>query len=120
MSAPIADLALLLSRMEPVLNDGVWAHAGISCNARAGACHDHLFVPVERSQDALAALRALSADPRAVELTIHAIPHGIAQGITLTEPRGAHAPATGTTPRATGAMCAGASPGHFRARSPSG
>lgn len=135
MSTPMADLALLLSRMEPVLNDGVWAYAmvppgtelggveplatfreaegltlvvpeadaqrqgwpvlfraawislqvhsdlqavgltaafaralgdaGISCNVLAGACHDHLFVPVERSQDALAALRALSSGTRA-------------------------------------------------------
>lgn len=35
--------------------------AGISCNVVAGAFHDHLFVPVERAQDALAALRGLQA-----------------------------------------------------------
>lgn len=35
--------------------------AGISCNVVAGAYHDHLFVPVERAQDALAALRRLQA-----------------------------------------------------------
>ncbi len=35
--------------------------AGVSCNVVAGAHHDHLFVPVDRAQDALAALRALSA-----------------------------------------------------------
>jgi hypothetical protein len=138
MSRPVTDLALLLSRMEPVLNEGVWVYAmvphgtdlggveplatfreaegltlvvpeadaqrlgwpvlfraawitlqvhsdlqavgltaafaralgdaGISCNVLAGACHDHLFVPVERSQDALAALRALSSRPTAETL----------------------------------------------------
>jgi hypothetical protein len=36
--------------------------AGISCNVVAGAFHDHLFVPVERAQDALAALRTLQAE----------------------------------------------------------
>lgn len=35
--------------------------AGISCNVVAGAYHDHLFVPVERAQDAMAALRTLQA-----------------------------------------------------------
>jgi hypothetical protein len=33
--------------------------AGISCNVVAGAYHDHIFVPVERAQDAMAALRQL-------------------------------------------------------------
>ncbi len=33
---------------------------GISCNVVAGYHHDHLFVPVERADDALAALRALA------------------------------------------------------------
>jgi hypothetical protein len=33
--------------------------AGIPCNVVAGAWHDHLFVPVERAEDALAALRRL-------------------------------------------------------------
>jgi hypothetical protein len=33
--------------------------AGISCNVVAATHHDHLFVPVERAADALAALRAL-------------------------------------------------------------
>ena len=31
----------------------------ISCNVIAGSFHDHLFVPVERAADAVAALRAL-------------------------------------------------------------
>jgi hypothetical protein len=35
--------------------------AGISCNVVAGTHHDHLFVPVERADDALRALRALQA-----------------------------------------------------------
>lgn len=33
--------------------------AGISCNVVAGAHHDHLFVPVEKAEQALGALRAL-------------------------------------------------------------
>jgi uncharacterized protein len=45
--------------------------AGISCNVIAALHHDHLFVPVERADDALAALRALqasapSSDPAAL------------------------------------------------------
>jgi len=35
------------------------ADAGIACNVVAGVHHDHLFVPVDRAGDALAALRAL-------------------------------------------------------------
>ena len=35
--------------------------AGISCNVIAGVHHDHLFVPIERATDAMAALRALQA-----------------------------------------------------------
>ena len=35
--------------------------AGISCNVIAGVHHDHLFVPVERAADAMAALHALQA-----------------------------------------------------------
>ena len=37
----------------------VLARAGIGCNVIAGVHHDHLFVPVERAQDAMEALRAL-------------------------------------------------------------
>lgn len=37
----------------------VLAEVGISCNVIAGAHHDHLFVPVERAADALAALQGL-------------------------------------------------------------
>ncbi len=36
------------------------AQAGISCNVVAGVHHDHLFVPIEQSQQAMEALRALS------------------------------------------------------------
>jgi len=32
---------------------------GISCNVVAAACHDHLFVPVERAGEAMEALRRL-------------------------------------------------------------
>lgn len=37
----------------------VLAEAGISCNVVAGVRHDHIFVPVERAADAMAALRRL-------------------------------------------------------------
>lgn len=36
------------------------AEAGISCNVLAGRFHDHLLVPADRRDDALAALRALA------------------------------------------------------------
>lgn len=39
--------------------------AGISCNVVAGTFHDHLFVPVERAQEALATLRRLQTEGRA-------------------------------------------------------
>jgi hypothetical protein len=38
------------------------AHAGIPCNAVAAYHHDHLFIPVDRAQEALALLKALSSD----------------------------------------------------------
>jgi hypothetical protein len=38
---------------------GELGRAGISCNVVAGACHDHLFVPLDQAGDALEALRAL-------------------------------------------------------------
>jgi uncharacterized protein len=38
---------------------GALAEANISCNIMAGAFHDHLFVPVEKAQAAMAALRDL-------------------------------------------------------------
>lgn len=38
--------------------------AGISCNVVAGAYHDHIFVPVEQAQAALAALTALQQTHR--------------------------------------------------------
>lgn len=37
------------------------ADAGIACNVIAGVHHDHLFVPVDRAADAMAALQALQA-----------------------------------------------------------
>lgn len=36
------------------------ADAGISCNVVAAVHHDHLFVPVDRANDAMALLRRLS------------------------------------------------------------
>jgi hypothetical protein len=42
----------------------VLGEAGISCNVLAGVHHDHILVPVERSDEALAALRALGAPGR--------------------------------------------------------
>ena len=41
------------------------ADAGIPCNVVAGVHHDHLFVPVGRADDAMAALRALQASSTA-------------------------------------------------------
>ena len=38
---------------------GALAAAGISCNAVSAWYHDHLFVPLERAEEALAVLRAL-------------------------------------------------------------
>jgi hypothetical protein len=38
------------------------ANAGIPCNAVAAYHHDHLFIPVDRAQEALALLKALSSD----------------------------------------------------------
>jgi len=40
---------------------GALAEAGIACNVVAGFHHDHLFVPWERREDALAILSDLSA-----------------------------------------------------------
>ncbi len=37
------------------------ADAGVACNPVSGAYHDHLFVPAERADEALAVLRALSS-----------------------------------------------------------
>jgi hypothetical protein len=37
------------------------ADAGIACNVLAGYHHDHLLVPADRADDAIAALRALSS-----------------------------------------------------------
>ncbi|MDP1571177.1 MAG: GNAT family N-acetyltransferase [Vicinamibacterales bacterium] len=38
--------------------------AGLSCNVIAGAYHDHIFVPVDRADEALGVLRALQASAR--------------------------------------------------------
>jgi hypothetical protein len=40
------------------------AEAGIACNVVAGFHHDHLFVPWERREDALASLNSLSEAAR--------------------------------------------------------
>ena len=42
---------------------GALARAGIACNVLAGARHDHLFVPWEQAEAAMAALRGLSEPP---------------------------------------------------------
>jgi uncharacterized protein len=39
---------------------GALGREGISCNVIAGVHHDHLFVPWDRREDAMAALRGLS------------------------------------------------------------
>lgn len=39
---------------------------GVSCNAVAGACHDHLFVPVDQADAAMAALGRLQQAARSV------------------------------------------------------
>ena len=39
------------------------ASAGIACNVVAAFHHDHLFVPEDRGEEALAILMALSAEP---------------------------------------------------------
>ncbi len=40
---------------------------GISCNVVAAAYHDHLFVPIERADDAIAALLALQQASAALD-----------------------------------------------------
>jgi hypothetical protein len=39
---------------------GALAAVGIPCNVVAGYFHDHLFVPADRAEDAMAALRQLA------------------------------------------------------------
>lgn len=41
---------------------GALSAAGISCNVIAGAWHDHLFVPMNRAQQALAVLQRMQRD----------------------------------------------------------
>jgi len=46
------------------------AAAEISCNVIAAACHDHIFVPVERAEAAIACLQTLQTaarEPRSPE-----------------------------------------------------
>lgn len=40
------------------------AQAGIPCNAVAGYCHDHIFVPVDRAEEAMALLNDIAATSR--------------------------------------------------------
>ncbi len=42
----------------------VLTRAGISANVVAGYTHDHVFVPLERADDAMRALTTLSTDRR--------------------------------------------------------
>ena len=37
------------------------AQARIPCNAIAGYCHDHIFVPVERAEESMTLLKAIAA-----------------------------------------------------------
>jgi hypothetical protein len=36
------------------------AQAGISCNAIAGYCHDHIFVPVDRAEESMTLLKEIA------------------------------------------------------------
>jgi hypothetical protein len=66
------DLSALLAAMEPVLTDAVWvaallptlAAAGIGVNPVSAYFHDHLFVPADRADEALALLRGIAAKAR--------------------------------------------------------
>jgi hypothetical protein len=51
----------------------VLAEEGISCNVLAACHHDHLLVPIDRADDALAALQRLATDGGAQEGWIAAI-----------------------------------------------
>jgi hypothetical protein len=46
---------------------GALGHSGISCNAVAGAYHDHIFVPFESAQVAMQVLRQLQTDEGAAQ-----------------------------------------------------
>ncbi len=43
---------------------GALAKVGIACNMVAALHHDHVFVPVDRAEEAMAALLSLSRDAR--------------------------------------------------------
>ncbi len=47
---------------------------GISCNVVAAAYHDHLFVPIERADDAMDALHALQRDAAAQDVSSESPP----------------------------------------------
>ncbi|MFM0433745.1 ACT domain-containing protein [Paraburkholderia aspalathi] len=42
----------------------VLAQAGIPCNAIAGYCHDHIFVPVDRAEESMNLLKEIAAGAR--------------------------------------------------------
>lgn len=42
----------------------VLAQAGIPCNAIAGYCHDHIFVPVDRAEESMNLLKQIAAGAR--------------------------------------------------------
>jgi hypothetical protein len=65
------------------------AEAGISCNVLAGACHDHIFVPVESADSAMAALLEMQARSQATTPTAdrQLLPLQAEQPFTPAQPR---------------------------------
>ncbi|MBG6106956.1 hypothetical protein [Frigoribacterium sp. CG_9.8] len=63
----LTDLEAMLGSLEPTVREGVVVYAtvadelvaGISCNVLAGAHHDHILVPLARTDDALRVLHEL-------------------------------------------------------------
>lgn len=72
---PAGDFARITLMVHSALNGvgltaavaGALAERGIACNVVAGFHHDHLFVPWERREEALATLAALSKNAAAGE-----------------------------------------------------